>query len=63
MEKDTEEDEAVCNFIELLSNYHKRQTTDFDKTIIQTVIKIVYKELLKQIRTVNIIWIFMPMKK
>ena len=31
MEKDTAEDEAVCIFIELLSNCLKRRTTDLIK--------------------------------
>ena len=42
MEKDTEEDGAVCIFIEFLSNCHKRQFTDFIKlseTCLQIVIK------------------------
>ena len=42
MEKDTKEDEAVCIFIELLNNCHKRRTIDFRKlseTRLQTVIK------------------------
>ena len=42
MEKHTEEDEAVCILIELLSNCHKRRTTDLIKlseTRLQTIIK------------------------
>ena len=31
MEKDMEEDEAICTFNELLSNFLKRQTTDLLK--------------------------------
>ena len=42
MEKDTEEDKAVCIFVELSSNCHKRRTTDLIKlseTRLQTIIK------------------------
>ena len=42
MEKDSEEDKAVCIFVELSSNCHERRTTDLIKlseTRLQTFIK------------------------
>ena len=46
MEKDTKEDEAVCAFIKILSNFHKRQTAGqvkISETSLQTVIKAIKK--------------------